>query len=60
MIGLAALTMILALWSLGWWLGYREKMEHPPRYQGRYRTPCLDVSVHQDHIPHSSRPLELC
>jgi hypothetical protein len=59
-IELASLTMILALWSVGGWLSYRESMRHRPRYQGWYRTPCLDVSNRRGHTVHSPRPLEFC
>lgn len=59
-IELAFPAMILAMWSLGGWLAYRQNRTHRPRYQGRYRTPCLDVANHQDRGVHSSRPLEFC
>jgi hypothetical protein len=59
-IGLVFLVMILAMWSFGAWLTSLQNIGHRPRYQGRYRTPCLDVTVRQDHRVHGSRPLEFC
>lgn len=59
-IGLASLAVILALWSLGGWLSHRENMQHQPKHQGWYRTPCLDVSNHERPRVRSSRPLEFC
>jgi hypothetical protein len=59
-IGLATIAMVMVLWFLGAWLRHLENMEHPSRYQGRYRTPCLDVANHGDHKVDASRPLEFC
>ena len=59
-IEVAFLVLILALYSLGGWLSYRQSMNHRPRYQGRYRTPCLDISNHRGDRIRSSRPLEFC
>lgn len=59
-IGLASLAMILAIWSVGRWLSYRENLNHKPRHQGWYRTPCLDISNHAGRKVHSSRPVEFC
>lgn len=59
-IGLAFIAVILAMWFLGAWRSHLENMKHPPRYQGRYRTPCLDVANRGVRRVHSSRPLEFC
>lgn len=59
-IGLAVIAMVLAMWFLGAWLNHLENMEHPPRYEGRYRSPCLDVANRGGYRVGSLRPLEFC
>lgn len=59
-IGLASLAVLLALWSVGGWLSYRENMNHPPRHQGWYRTSCLYVPNHESYKADGLRPLEFC
>lgn len=60
-IGMAFLALILGLWSVGGWMGYQERAKHPPRFEGHYRTPCLDVhGPHEGYGSHESRRLQLC
>lgn len=60
-IGFAFLALILGLWSLAGWMGYAQRIKHPPRYEGKYRTPCLDVHhVGGSYRLRESRPLEFC
>lgn len=59
-IGLASIAMVMVLWFLGAWLKHLENRDHPPRYEGWYRTPCLDVANHGSHRVRTSRPLEFC
>lgn len=35
-IELAALAVVLALYALGFWVGYQEDKEHPPRTKLRF------------------------
>lgn len=59
-IELGFLTMILALYILGAWLGHREQAEHPPLHEGWYRTPCSDVSNLQSTRVRGSDLVEFC
>ncbi len=59
-IELGFLTLILALYALGAWLDRRERAGHPPRYEGRYRTPCSDVTNLQGAGVRRSGPIEFC
>lgn len=59
-IGFATIAVVLALWFLGAWLRHLQNVEHPPRYEERYRTPCLDVAQRGGQRVDGSRPLEFC
>ncbi len=50
-VGVVAILAILAIWVFGIWIGHQEKIRHQPRHQGRYRSPCLDVTYrgHGEH-----------